>query len=111
MARAPIRLGALARVLDQSGRMALRDGTELRSLILTVPVAEPPALDPERLWRITVVQPPQHWWDRWLIALRRQTGLKPKPDWPRVRLVWEARAVFAQLETSSIHATPDQGDQ
>lgn len=49
MAHAPIRLGALARALDQSGRMALRDGTELRSLILTVPVAEPPALDPERL--------------------------------------------------------------
>lgn len=111
MAHAPIRLGALARALHQSGRMALRDGTELRSLILTVPVAEPPVLNTDRLWRIAVVQPPKHWWDRWLIALRQQTGLKPKPDWPQVRLVWEAGTVFAQLETSSTHATPDQGDQ
>lgn len=110
MAAAPIRLGTLARVLELTGRRALRDGAELGSLTLTVPVAEPPALDPERLWRIAVVQPPKHWWERWFTALARQAGLIPRPDWPQVRLVWEGGTVFAELEPQSTPAPPDQGD-
>ena len=111
MATAPIRLGTLARVLDQTGRLALRDGAELRSLVLTVPVAEPPAIAPVRLWRTAVAQPPDHWWERWFAALARQTGLIPRPDWPQVRLVWDSGTVFAELEPPSPHSPPDQGDR
>lgn len=97
MRPAPIRLGALARTLDQTGRMTLRGGAELRRLELTVTVAEAPALDPARLWKIPVAQPPQGWWARLLAHLARLLGLARSPDWPQVRLVWEAGAVFAEL--------------
>lgn len=89
MAPAPIQLGALARVLHETGRMALRDGVELRSLSLTVSVMEPPVLDPARLWRTAVARSGRHWWERWL---------ERPHSWPQVRLVWEDDAVFAQLE-------------
>jgi len=100
MRAAPLRLGSLARTLDRTGRMALRDGAELRRLALTVTVAEPPVLDPARLWRIAVAQPPRGWWARLLARLAVLLRLAPRRDWPQVRLVWEAGAVFAELAPS-----------
>lgn len=92
MGAAPIRLGTLARVLDRTGRLALRDGVELRSLTLTVPVAERPVRDPARLWRIAVVSSGPGRWARLLAWLGW-----PPPGHPLVRLVWENGAVFAEL--------------
>lgn len=94
----PIRLGMLARVLDRTGRIALRDGVELRRLVLTVPVSQVPAFDPVQLWRTPVARGPQHAWARWLAALGRSLGLIRPPHWPQVRLVWEGGTVFAELE-------------
>lgn len=98
MAATTIRLGTLARVLEQTGQIALRDGVELRTLSLTVPVGEPPVLDPQRLWRIAIAAPRSHWWQRWSDWLTRQLGLGRAPDWPLVRLVWCDGTVFAELE-------------
>lgn len=97
----PIRLGTLARVLDRTGRLALRDGVELRSLALTVPVAEPPVRDPARLWRIAIVRSGPGWWARLLAWL----GWPPR-DHPLVRLVWEDGAVFAELEPQPTPIVP-----
>lgn len=98
MSLPPIRLGTLARVLDRTGRIALRDGVELRSLSLIVPVSEPPVLDPVRLWRIPVARQPKHWWQRWFVVVAGKLGLNHASDWPQVRLVWEGGAVFAELD-------------